>query len=278
MTIFDQRYQDLLRQVRDQGTRVFNQRTQHWVRAVPGVHLSIDLETEDFPLLTLREIPPKLFIAEQLWFISGSNRPSEFLQQYTSIWNPFISEDGTLTAAYGYRWRHHFGRDQLREFIELLRRDPSSRQAVVVAWDPARDGLLGEPQKNVPCPFSFMGNILDGRLNLHVCMRANDLVIGAPYDIAGFALLQCILAQELGLKPGVYSHSIAYAEFYEVHAPAVEELLERENTHAEIQLRLPERSFGRAERQDDVLVKEIASSLAQQYHPSPKISGLRVIQ
>src|SRR5438445_673014 len=86
-----------------------------------------------------------------------------------------------------------------RTGVTLLETDPSSRQGVVVAWDPGADGL--EPQqtrKNVPCPYTFTVNIIGGALHLHNILRSNDMMLGCPTDVAGFALLQRILAARLG--------------------------------------------------------------------------------
>ncbi len=277
MTRFDSLYQDLVREVMEEGSVTKNQRTGHEVKALPAVSFSIDLLKDGFPLLSLRRIPLDLFIAEQVWFISGEMQPKEFLESFTSMWSPFTNDQGVVTAAYGHRWRKHFGRDQLEELVELLERDPSSRQGVVMAWDPAIDGLEGPKQKNIPCPFAFTVNILDGRLNLHNIMRANDLIVGLPYDVAGFALLQCLLAQRLNVLPGVYTHSISYPEIYDIHYSVAEELLKRTSTQERIHLSLPKGAFLRAERKDKALVREIACGLIHQYQPNDAIPGIQVV-
>ncbi len=277
MTKFDSIYKDLVRRVMEKGSVTKNQRTGHDVRALPAESFSIDLLTDGFPLLSLRRISPEIFIAEQLWFISGETKPSEFLETFTKIWSLFTNEEGIVTAAYGHRWRKHFGRDQLAELIQLLERDPSSRQGVVVSWDPAIDGLEGPKQKNAPCPFSFTVSILDGRLHLHNIMRANDLIVGLPYDVAGFALLQCLLAQRLNVLPGVYTHSISYPEIYDIHYSVAEELLKRTNTQERMHLSLPKDAFLRAEQKDEALVREIAKSLTHQYQPGESIPGIQVV-
>lgn len=277
MTTFDTIYQNLVKRVLEEGTLVKNLRTGEEVKALPGTSFSIDLLKDGFPLLSLRRIPLEIFIAEQMWFISGENKPAEFLEQFTRIWSDFTDERGVVTAAYGYRWRSHFGRDQLAELIKLLEEDPSSRQGVVVTWDPAIDGLMGPKQKNVPCPFTFTVSILDGRLNLHNVMRANDLILGLPYDVAAFALLQCLLAQRLDVLPGVYTHSISYPEIYAIHFPVAEELLKRGSAQERIHLQLPTNAFKRAEEKDASLVKEIAKGLERQYQPGELIKGIKIV-
>ncbi len=277
MTKFDRIYQDLLKQVLEEGIIVENKRTAHSVKALPGMSFSIDLQKDGFPLLSLRKIPLLTFIAEQIWFISGAQQPKDFLETFTGIWTPFVNEEGTVTAAYGYRWRNHFGRDQLAGLIQLLETDPSSRQGAVFAWDPGKDGLMGERQANVPCPLGFTAHILDGRLNFHTFMRANDLIVGLPYDVAGFALLQSLLAERLGVLPGVYTHSISYPEIYVIHEPVAKELVQRTNEQLPIQLMIPKGAFQRAEQKDESLVYELGKELATQYQPNEFIQGITAV-
>ena len=277
MTRFDTLYQDILRRIMNEGVREMNARTQHETIALPGLHFSIDIEKEGFPLLTLRKIPIKMFVAEQIWFISGARKPADFLREFTKIWDSFTNPADTVTVAYGYRWRKHFGRDQLGALLKLLKKDPSSRHGVIVTWDPASDGLGGTKRANVPCPYSFTVNIIGGRLNLHNIMRSNDVVLGTPADVAGFALLQCILAQKLGVGVGTYSHSISNAHVYDNQLEAVNELLKRANDHAPIRIVLPKNAFDRSEKKDKKLVEEIVGSLSEQYSPLPAITGMQIV-
>src|SRR3989344_6952493 len=141
MTKFDEIYQNLLRNIMENGITEISERTGHETKAVPGAHFSLDIDKDGFPLLTLRKIPIKMFVAEQIWFISGARKPEDFLRRFTKIWDDFTNPGDVVTVAYGYRWRKHFGRDQLKLLIELLEKEPSSRHGVIVAWDPAQDGL-----------------------------------------------------------------------------------------------------------------------------------------
>ena len=271
---FDQIYQEMLKKILNEGVRELNKRTGKETASIPGMHFSIDLEKDGFPLLTLRKIPIKMWVAEQVWFISGARKPADFLREFTKIWDLFTNPGDVVTVAYGYRWRKHFGRDQLKELIELLEKDPSSRHGVIVTWDPASDGLMGVKKKNVPCPFTFVVNIIGGRLNLHNIVRSNDMILGFPADVAGFALLQMILAQRLGVRPGIYSHSISNAHIYDNHYEGAEELIKRENSHLPIFFELPENSFERAEKKDRELVEEIFARVKEKYNPQPKIPSI----
>ena len=277
MTKFDEIYQELVLRIMTEGIADVNKRTGHETRAIPGMHFSVDIEKDGFPLLTLRKIPIQMFVAEQLWFISGGRKPEDFLREFTKIWDDFTNPGDVVTVAYGYRWRKHFGRDQLGLLVKLLEKDPSSRHGVVIAWDPSGDGLGGAVKKNVPCPYTFTVNIIGGRLNLHNIIRSNDVILGTPSDVAGFALLQCILAERLCVKPGIYSHSISNAHIYDTHYFAAEEILRRSNEHKKVILNLPPKTFERAEKKDKKLVKEIVGNLQSQYEPLEHIKGIKIV-
>lgn len=276
MTKFDKIYKKILLDIMKVKEEK-NERTGHYTKAIPGVSFSIDIEKDGFPILTLRKQKIKSPIAEQLWFLSGSNRPDNFLQDYTKIWNDFIEEDGTLYAAYGYRWRYHFGKDQLESLISLLQNDSTSRHGVVITWDAKDDGYGGRPKKNIPCPYTFTVNIINGRLNLHNIVRSNDMMLGCPFDVTGFALLQCILAQKLKVKVGIYTHSISNAHIYDIHYKQAKELINRNSKHKKIKLKLPANSYDRAKVQDKDLVEEILLEFKKQYFPLEKLDGLNIV-
>ncbi len=277
MTTFDTIYQGLLRKILDEGVEDLNQRTGHRTKSLPGLTFQIDLEKEGFPVLTLRKNPIKSPIAEQVWFLSG-DKDTEFLRKYTKMWDEFIEPDGTISSAYGYRWKNHFKRDQLGKLVELLKGDPSSRHGVIVTWDPGDDGYGGTPKKNVPCPFAFTVNIIGGRLHLHNVIRSNDMILGCPFDTFGFALLQCILAQELGVRPGIYTHTISNAHIYDIHYEGAKELLARKNDHKNIFPVLPSDIFNRACQKDESLVDEIFQAFAPHYQPGEPILGLNIVK
>jgi thymidylate synthase len=277
MARFDEIYQSLLGQIMTEGVRETNQRTGHEIAAVPGLTFSIDIEKDGFPLLSLRKIPTKIFIAEQVWFAAGARKPDDFLRDFTKIWDDFTNPGDVVTVAYGYRWRRHFGRDQLGKLIAMLEKDPSSRQGVVVTWDPASDGLGGVSKGNVPCPYTFTVNIIGGRLNMMNVVRSNDMILGFPHDVAGFALLQLMLAQRLGVRPGTYSHIIANAHVYDIHYDAANEMIGRPTKQPKTIIKLPARSFERAEQKDHALVDEINAEITRQYQPGEAIKGLRIV-
>ncbi|MFC1787712.1 thymidylate synthase [Patescibacteria group bacterium] len=275
MTTFDKLYLKTIDQIYNQGDDIHSERTSLSTKAIPGITYEL-YPSEGFPILTLRKIPVRLFCAEVVWMISGSQRV-DWLQQFTKVWDAFAEDDGTVECAYGYRWREHFGRDQLLDLVEHLRTEPSSRQAVVMMWDPSSDGLTAPKKKNVPCPFTWVANIIAGKLNLHLIIRSNDMMLGNPHDTAGFALLQAMLAQELKVEVGKLTVSISHAHIYENHYDQVQEMLERtDHTHNEILCRLPENSFTRALEGDTDLVQEIFRMFKDQYQPQPPVKKMEI--
>ncbi len=282
MTTFDTIYKNLIKKIMEEGIEELNERTGHKIKILPGLTFQIDIEKEGFPVLTLRKNPIKSPIAEQVWFITG-DKDTEFLRKYTKMWDEFIEEDGTITSAYGYRWRHHFGRDQLDQLIKHLTEEPHSRQGVVITWDPSDDGLYGKGlkatyKKNAPCPFAFTVNIIGGRLHLHNIIRSNDMMLGCPFDTFGFSLLMCALAQKLGVKPGIYTHTISNAHIYDNHYDGALELIKRENNHPNIYPILPNNIYDRAFNKDENIVDEIYQSFAPFYKPGEPITGLDIIK
>ncbi|OGI85050.1 hypothetical protein A3A92_01250 [Candidatus Nomurabacteria bacterium RIFCSPLOWO2_01_FULL_37_49] len=275
MTTFDTIYQNIIKKIMSEGIEELNERTGHKTKALPGITFSLDIEKDGFPVLTLRKQPLKSPIAEQVWFIQGE-KDTTFLRKFTKMWDPFMEKDGTLPFSYGWRWRNHFGRNQLGDAIELLEKEPSSRHGVIITWDPKDDGYGGTPKKNIPCPFAYTINIIGGRLHMHNMVRSNDMMLGCPFDTFGFALLQCMIAQRLGIRPGIYTHTISNAHVYDNHYKGAEEIISRKNDHSKIELHLPKDSLIRAEQKDENLVGEILTDLQAQYSPLPPISGLEI--
>jgi thymidylate synthase len=276
MTNFDQQYQKLLQKIITDGYQEVNKRTGHTCYSLPGQTMQFDL-SQEFPLLTLRNIPLKVFIAEQIWFLMGE-RDIAWLQNFTKIWDDFATENNIIEAAYGYRWRKHFKRDQIGGLIELLQNDPTSRHGVILMWDPSDDGLsTGTEKKNVPCPYTFTVQIIGGKLHLHLVIRSNDMILGNPHDVAGFALLAHFLAQKLQTSLGFLTISISNAHIYDIHLEQAKELISREISHQPIKLSCPENSFDRAEKGDQDLVTEIFTQLKNQYEPQASLGKMQIV-
>jgi len=272
MTSFDNAYSDSVSHILHQQPEL-NQRTNHAVRAIAGLDIRTDLELDGFPLLSLRKMPWS-FIPEIMWMLSGV-KDLHWLSQHTKIWDSFAEADGAVSAAYGARWRSRFGLDQLGTVMEKLSADPSSRHGVVMMWDPATD--LTIPQKNVPCPVMFTLNVIQGKLNLHLVLRSNDMALGHPTDVAGFALLNHILAQKLSLNPGVFTVSISNAHVYENQVEHMEELVLRTSQTEKVSLKLPADTYDRACGLDPSLIQEIKKGFLG-YLPGEAMKGIPIAQ
>jgi thymidylate synthase len=268
-------YQSIVSEIIENGTEEKNQRTGFKTKIVTGINATFEPANE-FPLLTLRKIPLKLFIAEMIWYLQGV-KELDFFQQYSRIWDDFMDEGNVAESGYGYRWRNHFGRDQITSLVTMLENDPSSRQGVVVTWDANNDGLDSAPKKNVPCVPMWVANIIGGKLNLHFTFRSNDIMLGMPHDIAGFAILQAILAQRLKVKVGKLHYCGIHCHIYENHYHQAEELIKREQPEqSKIQLHLPLNTYQRAMEGDIDLVNEIFEDLKSQYNPLASLGKMQI--
>lgn len=282
MTNFDSYYLTALDTVLHDGAAQRNERTGQDVVAYPGLHMRLELQ-KGFPLLTLRKIPTRLFTAEMLWFVSGA-RDLTWLQQHTKVWDAFVESDGRLAAAYGWRWRKAFGRDQLWKALRALHRDSSSRQIVVATWDARRDGLTNQGLvKNVPCITQWTANVIAGRLNLAVDVRSNDMMLGCPHDVAGFTLLAHMLANAVDAEPGVLSYRVAHAHIYSAHAEGARKLLRRvRHTHDEVTLPSVSGVLSAAMCANEALmddaVEMIVGGLEPQYQPGPGVGRLELFE
>jgi thymidylate synthase len=210
-----------------------NERTGVRVRVVPGaVSFGLDLGDRIMPTCGLRKTFPRVAAAEIAWYLSGE-QDATWMSQHAPIWDkfieplermrindlgqPFMESFPGVSSAYGYRWRHHFERDQIALAIQALQADPSNRRVMVSAWDPSEDGLGAPGQKNVPCPAMFTLHIVDNKLHSTMLLRSSDVFVGLPYDVLGHALLMDALANELGVELGIAHFTLAHAHLYESH-------------------------------------------------------------
>lgn len=166
-----------------------------------------------------RRINPVFGLAETLWFLRGSNDLEE-IAHYNSVWRYFEDEDnkGILNGAYGERLRNWKGVDQLEEVYKKLKKDPYSRQAMAIIFDPERDNKIhsnGGYSKDIPCTNLFNFQIRNNKLNMNVVMRSNDLHKGFIYDAHNFMIIQNILAGWLGVEVGKYEHVALSLHIYQ---------------------------------------------------------------
>jgi thymidylate synthase len=194
-------YLELLRHVRDQGTEKPD-RTGTGTRSVFGRQLRFDLAA-GFPLVTTKRIHVKSVIEELLWFLRGETNVRSLQAKGVRIWNEWADAEGELGPVYGRQWRAWAtadGRhvDQIARVIQQLRTDPDSRRIIVSAWN------VGELEKMAlaPCHAFFQCYVAAGRLSMQVYQRSADLFLGVPFNIASYALLTHILAQQAELSVG----------------------------------------------------------------------------
>lgn len=173
MNVFNKVYINSIEDIINNGEKVLNERTGINIFQKFGIGFKWDMNY--LPLLTVRQMYPKTALAELAWMIKGEKK-LDFLQEYTNIWNHFADENNEVSSAYGYRWKHSFGVDQLQNIINKLREDKSNRQQVLMNWDARVDNV--KSQKNVPCPYSGVFSIVNDKLNFHLSVRSNDIVIG----------------------------------------------------------------------------------------------------
>lgn len=156
----------------------------------------------------IRKMPMRYAVGELAWYLSGSNRVQD-ISRFAKKWAD-ISDDGeTNNSAYGWRIFDKFGFNQWEYVKELLRKDPSSRQAVIHIKDASN-----KPTKDVPCTVYLQFFIRDGKLNMSTHMRSNDIWMGVPYDMFSFCFLQMLLAMELGVEVGQYTHYAGSLHIY----------------------------------------------------------------
>lgn len=193
-----------------------NERTGTMVRIWPGMrHIDIDLENRIIPTCGIRKTHPYVAAAENAWCLLGHDHV-DWLKKHTSVWNEFVDGGGMLREAYGYRWQHAFGVDQLRTGVERLRLNPSDRRIWISSWDPRSD-IEDRGQKTVPCPVGFTLQVMGGRLYSTYVLRSSDTFLGLPHDVMRHAMLMDAVAMTLDVPLGVFSVAIANSHLYDRH-------------------------------------------------------------
>ncbi|MBP1646672.1 MAG: thymidylate synthase [Bacteroidetes bacterium] len=227
-------YLDLVERVLTNGTLKKN-RTGVDTLSCFAEHYSVDL-SKGFPLLTTKKVNFNAMLHEVLWYLSGEDHIRN-LREHTKIWNAWADENGNLDSAYGRYWRRYPSAeinpetgqyevvevDQIGKIVHLLKTDPNSRRMVVIAWEPGN----AFESKLPACHYTFAFNVLEGRLNCHLTQRSGDIALGIPFNLAAYALLTEILAQEGNLRLGRFSHTIVDAHIYVNHVDGLKEQLKR---------------------------------------------------
>lgn len=216
-------YLDLVRDILENGERKAD-RTGTGTRSLFGTQTRYDLR-EGFPLLTTKKVLFPAVVRELLWFLRGSTNIHDDLTQHTPIWDAWADEDGELGPIYGFQWRNWGGTgiDQIQNAIDTIKRDPDCRRIIVSAWNVADVPKMRLP----PCHAFFQFGVSNGRLDLQLYQRSADIALGVPFNIASYALLLTMVAQECDLVPGVFVHTLGDAHVYENHIDGLMEQLQR---------------------------------------------------
>jgi thymidylate synthase len=217
-------YLALLQHVLDHGERRTD-RTGTGTISMFGAQSRYDLR-EGFPLVTTKKVLFPAVVRELLWFLRGSTNINEDLKQHTPIWDAWADENGELGPIYGYQWRNWGGTgiDQIQIAIDTIKRDPTSRRIIVSAWN-----VADLPQMRLPpCHAFFQFYVQDTFLDCQLYQRSADLALGVPFNIASYALLMSMIAQECKLVPRHFVHTLGDAHIYLNHVEGVKIQLARE--------------------------------------------------
>ena len=254
-------YLDLLKKIKEDGI-VKSDRTGTGTRSIFGYQMRFDL-SEGFPLLTTKRVFLKGVIHELLWFLAGDTNIKYLVDNGVHIWDndayrfykelcakqgvePISMEEflvaaqqqtpspidgyayGNLNHVYGYQWRS-WGKpdgsaiDQVKQVIDTIKNNPDSRRMIVSAWNVADVEDMALP----PCHVLFQFYVADGKLSCQLYQRSADTFLGVPFNIASYALLTMMIAQECGLQAGEFVHTLGDTHLYLNHMEQVDEQLSR---------------------------------------------------
>ena len=229
-------YLDLVDTVLNKGLKKEN-RTGTDTLMYFGYHYKVNL-ANGFPLLTTKKVYFNSVLHELLWYLKGETHIRN-LRKHTKIWDAWTSEekDWEIGKMYGYQWvkwekfkEQNDGQitktyiNQIKEVIDLIKNNPNSRRMVVTAWNPSVLDEIALPS----CHAFFIFNVINGKLNCHLTQRSGDIALGIPFNLACYALLTQMIAQETNLKLGEFSHYINDAHIYTNHIDGLKEQLKRE--------------------------------------------------
>jgi thymidylate synthase len=220
-------YRELLQQVLNSGVSK-SDRTGTGTISIFGHQSRYDL-SEGFPVVTTKKVHLRSIIHELLWFLKGDTNIQYLKDNKVSIWDEWADETGDLGPVYGAQWRSWRtadGRtiDQISQVIQQIKTNPDSRRHMVVAYNPGEVDKMALP----PCHSFFQFYVAEGRLSLQLYQRSADVFLGVPFNIASYALLCMMVAQETGFAPGEFIHTLGDAHLYMNHLEQAKLQLTRE--------------------------------------------------
>ena len=232
-------YLEILKTILERGVDR-EDRTGIGTRGLFGFQMRFDLSI-GFPAVTTKKLAFKAVKSELIWFLEGSNddnRLKELNGSERTIWTDNAEADywkpksrfpGDLGRIYGVQWRSWQKPDggtvdQIKDVVERIQKDPTSRRLIVSAWNPGELDQMALP----PCHVMFQFFVADGKLSLQMYQRSCDMFLGVPFNIASYSLLLHMVARATGLKAGEFVHVLGDAHIYKNHIDAVKEQLARE--------------------------------------------------
>ncbi|MGO2658890.1 thymidylate synthase [Mycetocola reblochoni] len=247
-------YEDLLRLVLETGTAK-SDRTGTGTTSLFGAQMRFDL-SEGFPLVTTKRVHLKSIVYELLWFLRGDSNVGWLRENGVTIWDEWASPEGELGPVYGVQWRswpapngQHI--DQIAQVMDTLRTDPDSRRMIVSAWN-----VADIPEMALaPCHALFQFYVADGKLSCQLYQRSADMFLGVPFNIASYALLTHMVADQLGLGVGDFIWTGGDCHIYDNHREQVERQLSRE-AYPPPRLELATRPSLDAYRFEDIIVHD----------------------
>jgi thymidylate synthase len=220
-------YLDLMQRALDDGA-IQHDRTGVGTRSVFGAQMRFDL-SKGFPVLTTKKLHLRSIVVELLWFLRGDTNVGWLRDRKVSIWDEWADDNGDLGPVYGKQWRdweaadgRHI--DQIAELLETIRTSPASRRQIVTAWNPGELHAMALS----PCHCLFQTHVANGKLSLQLYQRSADIFLGVPFNIASYALLTHMLAQQAGLEVGDFIWTGGDCHIYDNHVEQVTEQLTRE--------------------------------------------------
>ena len=220
-------YHNLMKEVLEKGVQK-SDRTGTGTTSIFGHQMRFNL-AEGFPMVTTKKLHLKSIILELLWFLKGSTDNNWLKERGVSIWNEWAAPDGDLGPIYGYQWRswpapngEHI--DQIAEVVETLKKNPDSRRIIVSAWNVADIPRMAL----APCHAFFQFYVADGKLSCQLYQRSADIFLGVPFNIASYALLTHMMAQQCNLEVGDFVWTGGDCHLYSNHLEQVDLQLSRD--------------------------------------------------
>ena len=220
-------YHNLMREVLEKGVQK-SDRTGTGTISIFVHQMRFNL-AEGFPMVTTKKLHLKSIILELLWFLKGSTDNNWLKERGVSIWNEWAAPDGDLGPIYGYQWRswpapngQHI--DQIAEVVETLKKNPDSRRIIVSAWNVADIPRMAL----APCHAFFQFYVADGKLSCQLYQRSADIFLGVPFNIASYALLTHMMAQQCNLEVGDFVWTGGDCHLYSNHLEQVDLQLSRD--------------------------------------------------